>query len=433
MSQGFPNLWFVVAIFGVAYVFIITEKIHRAKIALAGAIIYVLAGVLTQAEAIEAIDWNTILLLTGMMILVGGLKTAGFFEYIAIKVVKKSKSDPKKLFIAFFALTAITSAFLSNVTTVILFAPILIFSAEVLGVSSFPYLIGVIVAADIGGVATLIGDPPNIIVASAANLSFMDYIFNVTLPCILNFFVVLGFLLFVFRKSFKTKEKREIKLDERKVLKNKKLLWKALIPTILTLIFFMFQDLLGLHTASVAIGGACLFLVLTKGDPDTFFHEVDWTTLFFLAGLLIMVGALEKYNVIELFYQMTAANITSALLLALIFVWVVGTIAAFIDRVPVTAAFIPFVFHVIKGLSNIGVNLPQEGNFFWWALLLGVGHGGLGTSIGAMPNVVVMGLSKKTKKPITFKNYIKYGMIAMVICFIIDSLYIFIRYFVLKI
>ena len=368
-----------------------------------------------------------------MMVLVAGLKKSGFFEFIAIKMIKKSKSDPKKIFIAFFALTAITSAFLDNVTTVILFAPILIFTAEMLGISSFPYLVGIIIAADIGGASTLIGDPPNIIIGSAAGLSFMDFILNVGIPCVINFFAVLAFLLFLFRKKLKSKTTRQISLDEKKAIKDKQLLWKALIPTILTIIVFIFQGYLGLQPATVALAGAGLFLILMKGDPDFFLTQIDWTTLFFFAGLLILVGGLEKHKIIEMVYNATAAHISSPILLTLIFVWVVGIIAAFIDRVPVTAALIPFVFHTIAGYANQGIALPASGNVFWWSLVLGVGLGGIGTSIGAMPNVVVMGISRKTRHPITFRNYFKYGMSAVLICFTVNSIYLVVRYFLLKI
>lgn len=415
-------------VFSLIYLLFTTDKIHRTKITLFGAGFFILSGILTQQEALAAVDWNTLLLLVGMMIIVAGLDESGFFEFVAIKAINKTHGNPLKLFTIFFALTAAFSAFLDNVTTVLLFVPVVIFTCTSLGLSSFPFLVGIAIASNIGGAATLIGDPPNIIIGSAAKLGFNWFIFHITPAIFLIFILDYALLLLIFRKQLSSKKISPIYLDPKKAIRDKKTLIWGLISFSIALLLFIFSDKLGIMPATASIISASIFLLSEIKDPEIYIKKIEWNTLFFFGSIFILTYGLEKQKVIETIYKATIENISSPLIVIIAITFGTALLGCIVGSVPVTAALIPLVRLVIA-------NLPHEhlskfnNSAFWIALSFGANLGGIGTIYGAAANVVIMGLSQKTPSPLNFKNYLLYGAITSVFSCAVGVLYIILRYY----
>jgi len=418
---------FAVGIFAVAYVFIASEKINKTVVALIGASLMMLFHLIPQEKAFEHIDLNVIFLLISMMILMKILEQTGVFEFLSIKLTKLVKGNPYSILTILFFLTAITSAFLDNVTTVILIAPVAILLAKELQISPMPFLIALIFSSNIGGTATLIGDPPNIMIGSAANLTFMDFMYNlspvIAIICIV--FAIIFYLLFRGKMVVTNQNRaRLMEFDESKMIKNKKLLKVSLIIFSGVILAFMFHGLLRLEVATIALTGSGLLILFGKIDVDHIFKEVEWTSIFFFIGLFIMVGTLVETGVIKIvsskMLEVTGGDIkvTSTIIL-----WFSGVFSAIVDNIPFVATMIPLV-------QDMGANLGAEAiKPIWWALSLGACLGGNGTLIGASANIIIANFAEKAGHKITFMGFLKYSVPLMLLSILISHVYIVLRYF----
>jgi Na+/H+ antiporter NhaD/arsenite permease-like protein len=418
------------AVFLIVYAIIISEKIHRTVIAMAGAMTVIGLGVLTQEQAIHHIDFNTIGLLVGMMIIVNITAETGIFNYLAIWSAKKVNGDPVKLFIALSTLTAVCSALLDNVTTVLLTVPVTISITSQLKVPPVPYLIAQILASNIGGTATLIGDPPNIMIGSAVKeLTFIAFIDNLSAIAFFIHFVTIAILAWLYRDILKAPDELRVKimqLDETKQLHNRKLLRTCLPVLTLTIGMFVTHQYLGLDSASVALIGASLLLLLTAGQSEKnlehIFNKVEWVALFFFVGLFIIVGGLVDTGVISFLagraIELTSGDLTAT---ALLILWLSAIASAFVDNIPFVATMIP----LIRDLGSLGITNLEP---IWWSLALGACLGGNGTIIGASANIIVAGLAAQQGHPITFRNYFKIAFPLMLLSIGISTVYVVIRY-----
>jgi len=417
-----------IIIFIIVYIFISNEKINKSVVVLLGASIYILLHIISQETAFEFIDWNVIFLLVGMMIIVGITKRTGVFQYSAIKIAKISKGDPIKILIFLSLLTAVASAFLDNVTTILIITPVTILITVELGLSPIPFIISEAISSNIGGTATLVGDPPNIMIGSAANLSFNDFIKTLS-PIIVLIFIIFSVITVLFFKSrmHVTNEKRAriMELDETKVIEDKALLKKSLFILLLVIIGFIFHDRLGVEASTIALFGASLLMIITNShEIDKFVHEVEWGTIFFFIGLFMLVGGLVELGIIkqiaQIMLKFTNSNvkITSYMIL-----WASGILSAFIDNIPYVATMIPLI-------QEIGNHLGQHAiQPIWWSLALGACLGGNGTMIGASANVLAVGLARKSGYKISFLQFTKYSIIITLISLLLSNIYIFIIFF----
>lgn len=424
------NALLAVSIFVIAYILIVSEKIHRTVVALTGAIVMILLGILNQEIAIQHIDFNTIGLLIGMMIIVNITSETGLFNYLAIWSAKKVKGDPIKILVVLSLLTAVCSAFLDNVTTVLLTVPVTFSIASQLKVSPKPFLIAQILSANIGGTATLIGDPPNIMIGSAVKeLDFMAFLMNLTFICIVIEAVTLLLLMVIYRNELHTTADLKAKvmnLKEKNQITNLKLLKKCLFVLAITIALFAMHSSLHLETATAALTGASILMVITIASDETLltkvFSKVEWLAIFFFAGLFILVGALVETGVIKLFaaeaMKVTQGNLTATTMLIL---WMSAIASAFIDNIPFVATMIP----MIKEMSNIGLTNLEP---LWWALSLGACLGGNGTLIGASANVVVASMAAQRGHQLSFVKYMMICFPLMIVSIILSSIYLYLRY-----
>lgn len=423
----FTNSEVIIAasIFILTYIFIVSEKINRTAVALLGAAIMLAFKVLSQEHAFESIDFNTIGLLIGMMIIVNIAKRTGMFQYIAIKSAKVAKGDPWKILLVFCVITAISSALLDNVTTVLLIVPVTLVITEALNLNPIPFLIPEILAANIGGTATLIGDPPNIMIGSATKLGFVDFIVNLGPVVVVVFIVTLFIVKFIYKKHLNVEEelkKKIMNLDENKSIRDKTLLIKSLIVLGFTMVGFSLHQFLGYESATVAMIGAAILLVISKLNPEEIFLEIEWPTIFFFAGLFILVGALEHVGIIENIAESVVSLTNNNLFwTAIIVLWVSAFASAFIDNIPFVATMIPLI-------KSIGALSAMNITPLWWALALGACFGGNGSLVGASANVIVAGMVEKTKYRITFLDFIKVGMPIMIVSIIASTFYLIIFY-----
>ncbi|MEH7117932.1 ArsB/NhaD family transporter [Neobacillus vireti] len=418
-----------IGVFLITYAFIVTEKIHRTIIAMAGGIMMVLLGIVGQEKALHHIDFNTLGLLTGMMIIVAITAETGLFKYIAILAAKKVKGDPLKILLALGVITALGSAFLDNVTTVLLMVPVTFSITRQLRVNPIPFLITEIIASNIGGTSTLIGDPPNIMLGSAVKeLTFMAFINNLTAITFFILLVNIAILAFIYRKQLKTSAELKaslMDLDEKEEITDKRLLIKSLTSLTVTIIGFFLHQLLHIESATVALTGAFLLLLLTGEEYlDKSFSKVEWTTIFFFIGLFVLVSGLIETGVISLLadssVHLTGGDVTSTSILIL---WVSAIASAFIDNIPFVATMIP----MIKDMGELGIHNLEP---LWWSLSLGACLGGNGTLIGASANVIVAGLAAKEGHPITFGKFLLIAFPLMILSIVICTIYIYVRYLI---
>ncbi len=411
-------------IFVITFILILTEKIHRTVIGLAGAVIMVAAGMYFNFyepfEALHAIDFNTIGLLLGMMIIVAVLERTGFFQYLAIVAAKKTKGNPWKLVVVLGTITTLVSFILDNVTTVVLIAPVTIIIARLLKISPIPILMAEALLSDTGGVATLVGDPPNIMIGSAAHFSFNDFLLHVAPIVLAAWLVTLITLKIVFHKELKVKPQNvdELeKMDDKRVIKDIKTLKKVMGILIVVVVLFFLHSSFHMPPSMVALIGAALTLIIVSPtkDPQPILEKVEWSVLLFFSSLFVVVGGLEHAGVLE-HLASTIHHIATGntVVTALAILWISAAMSAIVDNIPFTVAMIP----VIQFLESQGI--PT--NLFWWALALGVGFGGNGTPIGSTANVVVVAKSEQTDDPITFKKWFKSGSIAMLATLVVASL-----------
>ncbi|MGE5544791.1 MAG: ArsB/NhaD family transporter [Bacillota bacterium] len=410
------QIWFAGVLFLVVYAFIVMEKIHRTILALCGASLLVMLGVLAQHEAIDFVDFNTIGLLFGMMIIVGITRKSGVFEYVAVKAAQSTGGDPFKIMLALSMVTAIASALLDNVTTVLLVVPVTISICSILDINPVPFFVAEILASNIGGTATLIGDPPNIMIGSETGLGFMDFVKNLGPVVLVILFVTFLLLGVIYRKRLETGEENKARLmalEPETAIEDLPLLKKSLAVIALVLLGFISHQYLGLESASIAIAGAAFLMLIAREAPEEILLSVEWDTLFFFVGLFILVGGLEKTGIIEGMARqgimLTEGDVT---LTAMLVLWFSAVASAFVDNIPFVATFIPLIQEMGQiGNMNIGP--------LWWALSLGACLGGNGTLIGASANVIVSGIAAREGHPITFLGYMKIAFPLMIVSIII--------------
>ncbi|MCD8377780.1 MAG: ArsB/NhaD family transporter [Candidatus Gastranaerophilales bacterium] len=417
-----------------AYIFIATEKIPKVTIALSGASITLLLGLLGQFQKIDGIadkfyfvnyvDWNVIFLLVSMMIIVSIATRSGMFNWVANEMLKKTKGHPKTILFCLALFTAVASAFLDNVTTVILIMPITFVIADELDINPIPFLITEILASNIGGTATLIGDPPNIIIGSAAGLSFMDFVNELTGIVAVILLVVIGVMTFWFRKHLHTTpEKMALvaNMDNSNSIKDKGLLIRSLLVLGLVILGFVTHDITHIQTSVCAMAGASILLLFEK--PADIFNDVEWSTIFFFIGLFIIIGGFEKAGGIEIMAKWLL-DVTggSQSLASMVILWGSGVLSGIIDNIPYTATMTPMIGE-IAAKQGAAFAAPM-----WWCLSLGACLGGNLTIIGAAANVIVSETSAAKGHTIEFMKYLKYGMTCMIISLALSSVYVWLRF-----
>jgi Na+/H+ antiporter NhaD/arsenite permease-like protein len=403
---------------------IFSEKLNRTITAIAGAALIVVLGKLlgfySESDALAAVDFNTLGLLLGMMILVALLEPTGFFQFLAVWTGRVSQGRPVRLLVLLGTVTTVLSMFLDNVTTVVLIAPVTILICEILGVSPTPYLMAEALLSDTGGVATLIGDPPNVLIGSAAGLSFTDFLTH-SLPIVVIVWLAALFLLrYLFRRELAVrppKAKAVLKLNPAEALNDRKTAVRVLIVLGAAILLFFVHHLLHLSPAFVALGAAAVAMVWVRPNVNETLQRIEWSVLIFFAALFIMVGGLEAAGVLDALVRlMEHAAVIPPVLFGVLLIWVVAGLSAVVDNVPITIALIP----VIQGLGAGGMDI----NPLWWALAFGAGFGGNGTIIGSTANIVVATLSEKTRTPITPKLWNKRGLpVMLATCAVASVLY----------
>jgi len=415
------------SVFLLTYAIIVSEKIHRTIAAFLGAALVVITGIVSPEKAVHSIDFNTIGLLVGMMIIVGITRQTGVFEYMAIKAAKSSKGEPLRIIAALSLVTAVLSAFLDNVTTVLLIVPVTFAIANQLKLSPLPFLIAEIISSNIGGTATLIGDPPNIMIGSATGLGFMDFVFNLAPVIVLVYVLTIFFIQMIYRKQLVAKpEQQEIimKLNEKDEIKDSALLRKCLAVLTLTVLGFILHQYVHLESSVIALSGASLLLLVTREDPEHSLHAVEWAVIFFFIGLFVVVGALEEVGVIEAVAKwslaVTGGNMVPT---AMLILWLSAIASAFVDNIPFVATMIPLIQDMgrLGGIADL--------NFLWWALSLGACLGGNGTAIGASANVVVIGMAEKRGQHISFIGYMKIAFPLMLMSIAVSTAYLLLWYY----
>ena len=418
-----------IVIFVVAYALIISEKVHRTIVGLFGAMLMILFGIIDQEVAVHHIDFNTLGLLMGMMIIVNITSETGLFNFLAIWAAQKVKAQPIALLVVLSTITMVCSALLDNVTTVLLTVPITFSITSQLKVDVMPYLISQILASNIGGTATLIGDPPNIMIGSAVGLDFMAFVENLTLISVIIFILVQFILIGLYHKGLHTQPELQdkiMRLPAGAQITDHALLRKCLAVIFLTITLFVLHGSLGLESATVALSGAGLLLLLTatrdEGAIVKVLSKIEWPAIFFFGGLFILVGALVETGVIRMLaaeaIKATGGNVEAT---AILILWMSAFASAFIDNIPFVATLIPLIQDMGQmGLSNLD---PM-----WWSLALGACLGGNGTLIGASANVVVASMSAQRGRPISFLGFMKVAFPVMVFTIIVSNIYVYIRY-----
>lgn len=425
MEASFQAIFAVVIFLG-TYALIIADKIHRAVVALLGAALILLFHVIEQERAVRAVDFNTLGLLIGMMVIIGITRKTGLFEYLAILSAKWAKGEPIKIMIALATVTAVVSAFLDNVTTVLLIVPVTFAIAGQLKLNPIPFLIAEVIASNIGGTATLIGDPPNIMIGSATGLGFIDFVKALTPVIIVVHIANMIWLKVLYKKQLQTTpelKKNIMSMDEQAEIKDLALLRKCVMVIAITIIGFVLHQYLHLEGATIALAGATFLLLVTLNDPEEALGTVEWAAIFFFIGLFIVVGALEEVGVIEYIARKSLAMTGGAMVpTGLLILWLSAIASAFIDNIPFVATMIP----LIKDMGQIGG--ITDLNPLWWALSLGACLGGNGTLIGASANVVVASIAEKRGVIITFNSFTKVAFPMMLMSVSICMVYLLIRY-----
>lgn len=420
-------------IFLVTYVLIISEKVQRTVIALFGAMLMVLSGVITQEQAIHHIDFNTLALLIGMMIQVLVLSKTGLFRYLSVWAAQKTNGNPVALLISLSVMVAVCSAFLDNVTTVLLTVPITFTLTKDLKISPLPFVLAQIIASNIGGTCTMIGDPPNIMIASKVKeLDFNAFLVNLTLPCVISFVLSIGILLFLYRKEFAKVSKNHNRVMNIKLaglIRSEGLLWRSLFTLAFTIALFCAHGFIpnwGIESGTIAVAGASMLLLLAMPDREKALEhvlsKVEWTTIFFFVGLFVLVGGLEVNGIINWMaaktMQLTGGEPAATTMSVL---WLSAIMSAFVDNIPFVATMIPLV-------QDMGAMGYADLEPLWWALSLGACLGGNGTVIGASANVVALGLARQHKLRVSFMQYFVVGFPLMLLSVAISSVYLWIRF-----
>ena len=413
-----------IAVFVVVMFAIMTEKLHRSLAAIVGAMLVLALHVLPFDAAMEHIDFNTLGVLLGMMLFVSVVKLSGMFEFLAIKAARLAKGEPWKVMLLFVLLTAVLSAFLDNVTTVLLIGPMTLTVCKLLDVNPIPFFMTEILASNIGGTATLIGDPPNIMIGSAAGFTFFDFILYDAPAVVVILAAVLVVFYFLYGRKMQVNEEhraRIMELDEHAMIKNKRLLKQSYIMIGLVVVGFMAHGALGLESSVIALGAAGIIMLISGESIEEALANVEWTTLAFFAGLFVIVGALAETGVIEMLahalIDATGGNVFVTMLVLLIGS---AVISSFLDNIPFVATMIP----ILLAMESSGMDVTP----LWWAVSLGACLGGNGTLIGASANVVLSDISKKNGHEITFVQFLKTGFPIMLLTVAIAGLYLVVRF-----
>jgi Na+/H+ antiporter NhaD/arsenite permease-like protein len=424
--------WAAVIIFVVAYTLIATEKVHRVAAALGGAMLMLLIGATDAEHAFfseeAGIDWNVIFLLLGMMLIVAVLKRTGVFEYIAIWAAKRAKGRPFRVMVILVLVTAIASAALDNVTTVLLVAPVTFLVCDRLGVPVAPFLIAEALASNIGGTATLVGDPPNIIIASRGGLTYNDFLIHLTPIVVLLLVVFVGLCRWLFRAAFSydpAKTAGVMALRERDAIRDGRLLVISGAVLVVVTAAFVLHTVLHLEPSVVALIGGLTLLALSRLDATDVAKDVEWPTLVFFAGLFVMVGGLVATGVIDRIAQAAADGVEDRLQLAtMVLLWGSAALSALVDNIPYVATMSPVVAELVK--ANDG---GRDSQVLWWALALGADLGGNATAVGASANVVILGMAERAGRRISFWEFTKYGLVVTGITVTLCMPYLWLRYF----
>jgi len=415
-----------IAVFLFTYALIIDERIHRAVAAMLGAAIVVFIGIVPWEALLQHVDFGTIFLLLGMMIIVNTARGSGLFEYIAIKTAKLANGSPIRVLILFALVTALVSAFLDNVTTVLLLTPMLLYVARVMKLNPIPFLVTEIFASNIGGAATLIGDPPNIMIASSAGLTFNEFLIHLGPIMVIDMAILIGMMYLIYGRSMKVSpdERKEMVrtlngLDEQAAIVDRALFKKSVAVIAFVVVLFFIHDrigeilhivlpfvdpTMGLEPAEVALIGAAILLFWSRQSPEEIFEKIEWPALFFFGGLFVIVGALVETGVIASIASVMVENVSSTGEAMFIVTWFAAIASAIVDNIPLTAAMIPLI-------HDLGATMDVYP--LWWALALGACLGGNGTAIGASANVVVIGIAEREGIGITFVDFLKVGMLVL--------------------
>lgn len=418
------------AIFGVTYLLIITEWINKMLAAMLGGFAIVLAGIVHQKVAFAAIDWNVIFFLIGMMMVISVMRQTGLFMYLAIKISKIAKGKPLPIMILMFLLTTFVSAFLGSVTTIMILVPIVLLIASELKISPVPFITTMIIASNGGGAATMIGDPPNILIGSATDYNFIDFIVNLTPPVLVITITSVGLIWLLYRKGMKVSNESRARLmsyNEKNLMKNKFLLRTSLIVLALMLTAFSLQGVLHIETATIAMAAGLFLLVISdrKKVEHILANDIDWVTIFFFMGLFMLVESLVETGFIDMIAT-GVMDITKGepRTTSMVILWLSSIFSAVIDNVPFVAAMIPVVEKLGVMIGN-----PETMHPIWWSLALGTCLGGNGTMIGASANIVAVGIANRNGFHITFKEYTKIGAIFTLNAMVVSTVYILLRYY----
>ncbi len=448
-AAGSGTYWLACTIFVVCFLLIISEKIHKTKAALLGAACTLGLSVLSQQEAFHSphlgIDHGVIFLLISMMILINIVGRSGLFEWSAVRLAKLARGRPFPIMVLFLLFTAVFSALLDNVTTVLLFAPVTLLITDELDIDPIPFLIVEALASNIGGTATLIGDPPNLMIASRAHLGFLDFVLNLAPAVVVMLAALVGVTWLIFGKKLKVDDRRRqhiLQMDESKLIRDPALAKKSLFVLALVTLGFITHGLTHIEPATIALCGAAVLLALSRLDVRQVLGEVEWPTIFFFIGLYIVIGGVVKVGLVSdlsrFVIDITQPTDTSMFATSMVLLWFSGIASAFLDNIPYVATMAPMVsdmagtvFH--NGLA--GTEVPVETLHHptlmpvWWALALGSCLGGNGTPIGASANLVVLGIAERSGRKISFLRFMAYGMPVMFLTLLISTGYLWLRYY----
>ena len=416
-------------VFILTYLCIITEWINKMLAALIGGFVIIVLGVVDQTLAFSAIDWNVIFFLIGMMLTISVMRQTGMFMYIAIKTAKIAKGSPLKIMAMMFVATAVISAILGSVTTIMILVPIVLLIAEELKITPAPFIITMVIASNMGGASTMIGDPPNILIASATKYTFIDFFLNLTPAIVIVMIGSLGLIWLLYRGKMKVSNERRAKImeyNDKNLITNPKLLWITLGVVVLMLLAFIFQKPLHLENATIAMAAGLIlvFIGSRKKVEEIILNDIDWITIFFFIGLFMIVEGLVHTGFIDLLAQ-GVMSITNGepKTTSMVILWLSGILSAWIDNIPFVAAMIPMIKSIGLQMQNVAQVQP-----LWWALSLGTCLGGNGTLVGASANIVAVGIANRNGYKISFMDYTKIGLIFALESMILSSAYIWFRY-----